>query len=203
VHYDATGVLRPAQVPSCFVHHSPPPSPALSYIQPSHHFGDSAADHPYLSHSPAFLAHLRSPAVFLVNAAQQPGAQDPNSRTIGARVYQFYRGGSMPKWLMIGINEFGQSRRFTSILQFKGGQAVSQARNEAEIYYNEQHPLFMEAAKSWTITRSMATVAKYAPRPSVSTWYGMITARARAYAENKRNRKSSSLSIAVSFEFLG
>mmetsp|Transcript_17357 Transcript_17357/g.45303 ORF Transcript_17357/g.45303 Transcript_17357/m.45303 type:complete len:500 (+) Transcript_17357:115-1614(+) len=124
--------------------------------------------------------------LWLVNLSQQPGAQDPKATTIGARVYQFYRGGNMPKWLMIGINEFGQSRRYTGFLQLKGGRAVNRAKQEAEAYYESQFPLFMDAAASWELTEPMATVAKFAPRPSSATWYGMITARARAYAYNKK-----------------
>lgn len=98
----------------------------------------------------------------------------------------------MPMWLMIGINEFGQSRRYTSFLEVKGGSAVSQARMEAEAYYESQFPLFMEAASKWTITRSMATVAKFAPQPKVATWYGMVKARAKAYADNKKKRAVAS-----------
>jgi hypothetical protein len=96
----------------------------------------------------------------------------------------------MPKWLMIGINEFGQSRRYTGFLEAKGGSAVSRARMDAEAYYENEFPDFMAAASQWELTRSMATVAKYAPKPAVATWYGMITARARAYADNKRQRMS-------------
>lgn len=130
-------------------------------------------------------------AVFLVHATQQPGAQKPGARTIGARVYQFYRGGYMPKWFMVSINEFGQSRTFTSFLVFKGGAEVARAQNEATKYYEQQLPIFLEAAKSFHVTPAIATVAKFTPQPAVATWYGMVAARARAYAQNKKERSCS------------